>query len=81
MEQKVTTFPKLKKFAAVRTNPQVSTNSFHIDHNKGGETIFMATENADNKFFLECSECGEELGEVTDKNISHQCEYHNCPVT
>lgn len=76
------TFPKLKKYLMIRKNNQVSTNSWYIDFNEEDAigTVFMGTESPDNKFFLECSECNEELGPVSDSNISHQCEYHSCPV-
>lgn len=75
-----TKFPQLKKYKMDRKNKSVSTNTFHIDLKNGNETVFMATESADNKFFLECNECNEELGEITDSNIEHQSEYHSCPV-
>lgn len=76
----MTTFPKLKKYLMTRKNNQVSTNTWHIDYKDGMETVFMGTESVDNKFFLECSNCNEQLGKITDSNITFQCEAHSCPT-
>lgn len=42
------------------------------------EVYFEMQENRKNKKILRCVLCKEELGEISDKNISHQCETHSC---
>ena len=29
---------------------------------------------------LACKNCGDELGNCSDRNIAHQCEYHSCSI-
>jgi hypothetical protein len=47
----------------------------------GTKTVFKPVHTNDHgPPVIACKLCGELLGEISDENIEHQCEYHSCPI-